>query len=132
MRDLMGDHLADLGGIECTSSSERNLIRRGAALNIQAELLEQQFALESSVDAETVVLYGQIVGHIRRLYETLGLQRRARPIGPSLSDLMIEDLDAQRRRDDAAQHRREIEDAVDDVIEERNLVERAPSAEDAS
>jgi hypothetical protein len=88
MRDLMSDHIADLGGQENTSSAERNLVRRAAALTIQAELLEQQFALASAVDADTVDIYGRIVGHLRRTLETIGLQRRSRVVGSSLGDLM--------------------------------------------
>jgi hypothetical protein len=107
MRDLMEDHIADLGGRENTSSSERNLVRRAAALTIQAELLEQQFALESTVDPDTVDTYGRICGHLRRLLEAVGLQRRPRTVGTSLGDLMVADLKAQRERE--AQQPVEIE-----------------------
>jgi hypothetical protein len=128
MRDLVEDHTTDLGGIENVSYVERNLIRRGAALTVQAELLEQQFALESAVDADTVDSYGRITGHLRRLFETLGLARRPKTVGMSLGDLMVEDA----RRQRAA-----IENAVDDAVPAQSapiipqdLVEQALVIED--
>jgi hypothetical protein len=95
MRELMGNHIADLGGIDYVSSSERNLVRRAAALSVEAERLEKRFALSDAASPEEVDIYGRIVGHLRRVLEVLGLKRRPRTVGPSFGELMLQDLAAQ-------------------------------------
>jgi hypothetical protein len=92
MKDLMQEHVQDMGGPDNVSAGERNLIRRVACMTVEAERLEQRFALAEIADPEAVDIYGRITGHLRRTLETLGLDRRARTVGTNkrqtLSDLM--------------------------------------------
>jgi hypothetical protein len=45
-KDIIGEALADLGGIDNTSAAERSIVRRAATLTVELERLEQKFALE--------------------------------------------------------------------------------------
>jgi hypothetical protein len=41
--------------------------------------------------------YGRAASHLRRLLETLGLERKPRDIGPTLSDILREDWQRDQR-----------------------------------
>ena len=86
-RDLIQLHVSDLGGEDLISESERRLIRRAAMLTLQCELLDQKFAL-SEGEASVIDLdrYQRASNSLRRLLETLGLQRRQRDVTPSVED----------------------------------------------
>jgi hypothetical protein len=80
----MREHLADLGGPSNTSAAERSLARRAATLTIALEQLEAKFAVAEGVVSHTDLdLYSRGTGHLRRVLETLGLQRRVKDITPS-------------------------------------------------
>jgi len=80
--------LSDLGGIDECSEAEKSIIRRAAALTVELENLEVKFALANQagegVKPETLELYARMASHLRRLFETIGLQRRPK---------LVEDLD---------------------------------------
>lgn len=40
-------------------------------------------------------------GHLRRLFETIGVERKARDVGPSLGDLMLADIEERRQEAEA-------------------------------
>ena len=86
-RDLIQLHVSDLGGEDLISESERRLVRRAAMLTLQCELLDQKFAL-SEGEASVIDLdrYQRASNSLRRLLESLGLQRRQRDITPSVED----------------------------------------------
>jgi hypothetical protein len=50
--------------------------------------MEQQFALAGEASADDLNIYQRVANSLRRLLEAVGLQRRAREIGPSLSDIL--------------------------------------------
>ena len=50
--------------------------------------MEVVFALASEADPETLDLYGRTAGNLRRLLEAVGLRRRAKDVGPTLSDIL--------------------------------------------
>jgi len=85
-RDILGEHLSDLGGE--ASSAERSLARRAAVLTTELEMLESQFALDGKADVGKLDIYVRGVGGLRRLLQTIGLERRARDLGPTLSDFL--------------------------------------------
>jgi hypothetical protein len=87
-RDLISAHLADLGGIDNTSAAERSLIRRAAVLTTELERMERQFALDEQASPNDLETYQRCANSLRRLLEAVGLQRRARDVGPSLSDIL--------------------------------------------
>jgi hypothetical protein len=93
-KDVLSEHLSD---VPDASAAERSIIRRAAVLTVELERLEAQFALAGEADAETLDLYGRVSGNLRRLLEAVGLQRRPKDTGLTLSDILREDLEQQRR-----------------------------------
>jgi hypothetical protein len=91
-KELIADHLSDLGGEVNTSAAERSLIRRAATMTVELERYEKRFALAGEASPEDLDLYSRIAANLRRLLESVGLQRRARAVGPSLGDLLRGDL----------------------------------------
>ena len=77
-KDIISEHIGDLGGIDNVSAAERSLVRRAAVLSVELERLEGAFAVAGAVDPETLDLYGRVAGNLRRLLEAIGLQRRPR------------------------------------------------------
>lgn len=89
LRDLVENHTNQLGND--ITEAERRLIARAAMLTIQCEMLDAKFAAEEGTACRTdLETYQRCSNTLRRLLESLGLQRRTRPrdITPSLSDLM--------------------------------------------
>jgi hypothetical protein len=77
-RDLFDAHVADLGGLDLLSEAQVSLCRRASAIEIQLEQMEAKMSEgDLGVDMD---LYGRLAGHLRRLVESIGLQRVARPI----------------------------------------------------
>ena len=87
-KDVIAAHLSD---IPEPTAAERSLIRRAAVLTTELERLEVQFALAGEADPDTLDLYGRTSGNLRRLLEAVGLQRRAKDVGPTLADVIRED-----------------------------------------
>ena len=101
-KDVIAAHLsdipdptADLGGEDNVSAAERSLIRRAAVLTTELERLEVTFATAGEANPEALDLYGRTSGNLRRLLEAVGLQRRAREVGPTLADIIKEDWERQ-------------------------------------
>jgi hypothetical protein len=76
-KDLNEAHVADLGGQEGLSEAQLSLCRRCAALEVQLEQMEAKMS-EGDVTVD-MDLYGRLAGHLRRILETLGIERRAKP-----------------------------------------------------
>ena len=87
-KDLIGEHLSDLGGSDNTSAAERSLVRRAAVLTVELERLEARFAEAEQATADEVDLYGRAASNLRRLLEAVGLKRRPRDVTPTLADLL--------------------------------------------
>jgi len=81
-RELLADHIADLGGQENTSAAERSIIRRAAVLTVELERLETRFASAGGASVEDLDLYQRTAGNLRRLLEAVGLRRRAKEVSP--------------------------------------------------
>jgi len=90
-KTILASHLSDLGGEDNTSAAERSIIRRAATLTVELERLEAKFALAGEADVADLDLYQRTAGNLRRLLEAVGLERRARTIEPSLSDILNEE-----------------------------------------
>jgi hypothetical protein len=95
--DLVVGHVADLGGADLLSEAQFSLIRRAAAIETELERLDAQLSRNEPVDMDS---YARVAGHLRRLFETIGLERRAKDISPTLSDIAAE-IEAERQKDDA-------------------------------
>lgn len=87
-RDLIHEHVADLGGFDAASAAERSIIRRASVLTVELERLEVKFALAGQADPADLDLYQRTAGNLRRLLEAVGLQRRARDVTPTLHDYL--------------------------------------------
>ena len=84
-RDLVELHLADLGNVEGLSEAQHSLCRRAATLEVQLESLEGQLSKGEDVDLDS---YSRTVGHLRRVLETLGIERPKKDIGPTLHEYL--------------------------------------------
>jgi hypothetical protein len=91
-KDVIAAHLSD---IPDPTAAERSLIRRAAVLTTELERLEVTFATAGEANPEALDLYGRTSGNLRRLLEAVGLQRRAREVGPTLADIIKEDWERQ-------------------------------------
>jgi hypothetical protein len=63
------------------SEAQFSLIRRAAAIECELERLDARLSLGEPVDMDS---YARVAGHLRRLFETLGLERRPRDVVPDL------------------------------------------------
>jgi hypothetical protein len=88
---ILDRHLSDLGGEANVSHAERTLADRAAMLTILAELQENAFLRNGTPPVE-LDKYLHVNTALTRILLALGLKRRARTIGPTLGDLLREDL----------------------------------------
>jgi len=87
-KELLGEHIADLGGADNFSAAERSLVRRAAVLTVELERLEVKFALAGEASADEIDLYARVAANLRRLLESVGLQRRSKTVVPSLQEYL--------------------------------------------
>lgn len=101
LRDLINDHVSDLGGPDLLSSSELILIRRAAMLCLQCEMQEQRWAQEHEGVAgpKQLMEYGRATNTLRRVLESLGLKRRQKDVTPTLNEYI-----ASKRQDEVAEY----------------------------
>ena len=88
LRDLIGAHLADLGGAEVCSQAEMCIVRRCALLTLELELMEARFEANDGSTVQELDAYQRASSCLRRLHETLGLKRRAKDVGPTLGEVL--------------------------------------------
>jgi hypothetical protein len=85
-KDLIAEHLSDLGGPGNASAAERSITRRVAVLSVELEHLEARFATAGAARPEDLDLYQRTANSLRRLLEAVGLQRRPRDVTPDPLD----------------------------------------------
>ena len=78
-RDLILGHFSDMGGESLLSESEKSLIRRASAIECELEQMEGLLSQRQPVDLDA---FTRAAGHLRRILETLGLQRKQRDVTP--------------------------------------------------
>jgi hypothetical protein len=88
LRDLIALHLSDLGGEDAVSEAERSIIRRVATLTVELERMEAGFAVAGEALPEQIDLYQRTANSLRRLLESIGLERRSRIVVPSVSEYL--------------------------------------------
>jgi hypothetical protein len=86
--DLIAGHAADLGGADLLSNAQLSLIRRASAIECQLEAWEGDLSEGRPVDLDT---FARTAGHLRRILETLGLQRCQRDV-TTLGNVLRADL----------------------------------------
>jgi hypothetical protein len=85
LRDLIEEHISDLGGDTNVSASERSLVRRASTMEVELERMEVAFARAGAANADALDLYQRLSNSLRRLLESVGLRRRPRDITGGLS-----------------------------------------------
>jgi len=84
-KDVIHAHIGDLGGADNVSEAERSIIRRCATLTVELERMETVFAMAGEATVEQLDLYQRTANSLRRLLEAVGIERRPRDVGLSLS-----------------------------------------------
>jgi hypothetical protein len=85
--DISTAILADQGGLDGCSESRLQLIRRFAAAAVLAEQMEARLANGEAID---IAQHATLSSTLVRLASRLGIDRRARDISPTLTDLLRE------------------------------------------
>src|SRR5262249_13606947 len=87
-KDISAAHLSDLGGDDNVSEAQRSLVRRIGVLTTQLERLERRFAqANGQATASDLDLYVRASGNLRRILQTIGLERRAKPV-PTMQEFL--------------------------------------------
>ena len=90
-RDLINEFVNEqLAGIDNCSPAERAIVRSIETLITELERLESKFAAKDEATPAQLLLYGRTANTLRRLLESIGLQRRSRNLNPKLDDLLLE------------------------------------------
>ena len=77
--DLVVGHIGDMGGRDLISEAQFALIKRSAGLECELEQMEGRMSQGEQVDLDC---YGRAASHLRRLLESLGLDRKPRNVTP--------------------------------------------------
>jgi hypothetical protein len=81
-RDLFELHVADYGGRDIMSEAELAICGMVATGRVEMEQLAARMS-EGTATPDDVDMYNRLAGNLRRHLETLGLERRAKPVdGP--------------------------------------------------
>jgi hypothetical protein len=85
-RDLVELHAGDIGQPELLSEAQLSLIRRVATIEIELEAMEGRLSQGHGADLD---VYTRASGHLRRLLETLGIERAKRDVTmPTLAEYL--------------------------------------------
>ncbi|HEY8006083.1 MAG TPA: hypothetical protein VIE66_04605 [Methylocella sp.] len=76
-RDLVETITNDLGGPDLLSEGQRQLVRSAASLSIMAEAIEADMARDMEFN---ITDYGTVCDRLRRIMESLGLERKPRVV----------------------------------------------------
>src|SRR6266446_5918982 len=87
-RDLVNSYIADMGGADQCSDIKLGLLRRLAAVTVQAEVLEAKMINGEVVDIGTLCT---LASTTVRLSQRLGIERVPKLVGRTLADIIRED-----------------------------------------
>ena len=76
-RDLIDMYVEDVGGRDALSAGKLSLCHRAATLQVELESAEGRLSLGERIDLDQ---YGRLAGHLRRILETIGVERVAKII----------------------------------------------------
>jgi hypothetical protein len=68
------------------SEAQRSLIKRASTIEIELEQVEGRLSLGRAAD---LAEYATAASHLRRIFETLGIDRKARDMGEVIDNSMI-------------------------------------------
>jgi hypothetical protein len=106
-RDLIEAHIADLGGVAALSEAQRSLIKRASTIEIELEQCEGRLSLGRPSDLSE---YATAASHLRRIFETLGIERKARDMGDAIVEQALQTWSPMRAKF-AALERDDVTDA---------------------
>ncbi len=77
--DLLIAHINDISpeGADALSAAQLGLIRRATSIESELERLDAMLSRGEEIDLDS---YARVAGHLRRLWETLGLERRTKEV----------------------------------------------------
>jgi hypothetical protein len=75
--DLVVGHVVDAGGRDAISEAQFALCKRAAGLEAECEKMEARLSQGEDVDLDR---YGRAASHLRRILESIGLERKAKDI----------------------------------------------------
>jgi hypothetical protein len=78
-RDVLGEIISDLGGLDILSEGQKQLARRCATIAIACERMEGEAALGNDINLDS---YGTLTDRLGRALQRLGLKRQAKDITP--------------------------------------------------
>jgi hypothetical protein len=87
-RDIINAHVADLGGDDNCTTAEKSIVRRAAVLTTALETFEVKFAKAGQASGTDLDLYSRTASNLRRLLESVGLERRPKNITTSVSEYL--------------------------------------------
>lgn len=104
VKSLLESWVSDLAGWDSISTGEAAILRHAVVLCIELDRRAQAFARAAQINDQELAVYMTGINNLRRCAETLGLSRRMRDVGPTLGDLLREDiLQQQREQQDNSQ-----------------------------
>ncbi len=77
-KDLVELHVIDLGGPEACSEAQLSLCRRIATTSVELERLEAR--MSEGDDKVDLDVFNRLAGNLRRMLESIGLERVAKPV----------------------------------------------------
>lgn len=81
LKDLLSDHVSDLGGSDNVTHAEKLLASRASMIALLCEMSERTFIKNQlKVHPRELETYLHSVGNLNRVLVTLGLKRRAKPV----------------------------------------------------
>lgn len=96
-RDICSAILADQGGEENCAEARLQLIRRFSAAAVMAETMEAKMASGENIRIEE---HAQLTNALVKVASRIGIDRRARDIGPTLGDVLRNGIEQDRERDE--------------------------------
>jgi hypothetical protein len=102
LRDLTAMLIADQGGDDVISAAKMAIVRRAAIIQVELELRELRFADEEPSYLQ-LEQYSRISGNLRRMLESLGLERRAKDVTPPSVDAYLEHVRKQQEDEELAE-----------------------------
>jgi hypothetical protein len=91
-------HVSDAGGFDVLSEAQLSLIKHCASIECELERLDARLSAGEEVDLDS---YGRAASHLRRLFETLGVERKQRDVTPTLDQYLATLRDQDEEASDA-------------------------------
>jgi hypothetical protein len=85
--DIRGSIVSDLGGPDAVSTAEAQIADKAAFIARTLEMMQAAALSGGEIDLQR---YGELVDRLRRQFDAIGLQRRARQVEDSIESIAAE------------------------------------------